>query len=140
MSDATTRPARDESIGELLKDLTEETSTLVRQELALARAELTEKGKAAGRGAGMLAAAGVVALLMLGALTACLVALLSTAVDHVWLAALIVTVVYGAIAAALGIAGRAALKDAVPPAPEETIESVKEDVAWVKTQTRSARA
>ncbi|MDO8212176.1 phage holin family protein [Conexibacter sp. CPCC 206217] len=140
MSDGIPRQARDESIGELLKDLTDETSTLVRQELALARAELTQKGKAAGKGAGMLGAAGVVALLMLGTLTACVVALLSTAVDHVWLAALIVTVVYAAVAAVLALAGRRALKDAVPPAPEETIESVKEDVAWVKTQTRSARA
>lgn len=132
--------ARDESIGELLKDLTTETSTLVRQELAFARAELTQKGKAAGKGAGMLAAAGVVALLMLGALTASLIALLSTAVTHVWLAALIVTVVYGFGAAAIALAGRKALKDAMPPAPQETIESVKEDVAWVKTQTRSAQA
>ena len=134
------RSAREESIGELLKDLTTETSTLVRQELSLARAELTQKGKAAGKGAGMLAAAGVVALLMLGALTAGLIALLSTAVTHVWLAALIVTVVYGVIAATVALAGRKALKDAMPPAPQETIENVKEDVAWVKTQTRSAKA
>jgi hypothetical protein len=139
MSD-TMHGARDESIGELLRDLTNETSTLVRQELAFARAELAQKGKAAGKSAGMLAAAGVVALLMLGALTACFVALLSTAVTHVWLAALIVTLAYGAIAAALALTGRKALKDAVPPAPQETIENVKEDVAWVKTQTRSAQA
>jgi F0F1-type ATP synthase assembly protein I len=140
MSGGTMNDARDESIGELLKDLTNETSTLVRQELAFARAELTQKGKAAGKGAGMLAAAGVVALLMLGALTASLIALVSTAVTHVWLAALIVTVVYGAIAAVLALTGRRALKDALPPAPQETIENVKEDVAWVKTQTRSAQA
>jgi hypothetical protein len=131
--------AREESIGELLKDLSNETSTLVRQELALARAELTQKGKAAGKGAGMLAAAGVVALLMLGALTACFVALLGTAVTHLWLAALIVTVAYALIAAVLALAGRTALKNAVPPAPEETIESVKEDIEWAKTQARSAR-
>jgi putative superfamily III holin-X len=140
MTDGTMRNARDESIGELLKDLSDETSTLVRQELAFARAELAQKGKAAGKGAGMLAAAGVVALLMLGALTACFVALLSTAVTHVWLAALIVTVVYAAIAAVLALSGRRALQDAVPPAPEQTIENVKEDIAWAKTQTRSARA
>ena len=57
-----------------------------------------------------------------------------------WLAALIVTVVYGAIAAVLALTGRRALEDALPPAPQETIENVKEDVAWVKTQTRSAQA
>jgi uncharacterized membrane protein YqjE len=133
------KDARTESIGELLKDLTSETSGLVRQEIDLARAELTQKGKAAGKGAGMLGAAAVVGLLMLAALTACFVALLATAVNHVWLAALIVTAVYGVIAAVLALAGRTALQQAVPPAPEQTIDSVKEDIAWAKTQTRSAQ-
>ncbi len=139
MSDGVGHDARGESLGELLKELSNETTTLVRQEVELARAELTQKARAAGRGAGMLAGAAVVGLLLLGALTACFVALLATAVTHVWLAALIVVVIYAVIAAALALAGRRALQDAVPPAPEETIESVKEDVAWVKTQTRSAR-
>jgi uncharacterized membrane protein YqjE len=133
------KDARTESIGELLKELTSETSGLVRQEIELARAELTQKGKAAGKGAGMLGAAAVVGLLMLAALTACFVALLATAVNHVWLAALIVTAVYGVIAAVLALAGRTALQQAVPPAPEQTIDSVKEDIAWAKTQTRSAQ-
>jgi uncharacterized membrane protein YqjE len=130
---------RDASVGTLLKDLTNETSTLMRQEVALAKAELGEKGKAAGKGAGLLGAGAVIGLLGLGALTACFVALLATALTHVWLAALIVAVVYVAIAALLALRGRGALREATPPAPEETIDSVKEDVRWARTKTRSAR-
>lgn len=139
MSDGVQHDARDESLGGLLKDLSNETTTLVRQEIELARAELAQRGRAAGRGVGMLGAAALIGLLLAATLTACFVALLATAVTHVWLAALIVTAVYAAIAAVLALAGRRALKDAVPPAPEETIESVKEDIAWAKTRTRSAR-
>lgn len=129
---------RDESIAELVKRLAEQTNTLVHQELELAKAELTEKGKIAGAGAGMLAAAAMIGLLAAGALTACFIALLQTAIDHTWLAALIVAVVYAAIAAPLALRGRDRIRAATPPAPEETIESVKEDVAWAKTRTRSA--
>jgi uncharacterized membrane protein YqjE len=129
---------REQSIGELVKQLAAETSMLVRQEIDLAKAEMAEKAKVAGKGAGMLGAAGVVALLALGALTACLIALLATWIDHVWLAALIVTVVYAAIAGVLALRGRDEMREAAPPAPEQTIESVKEDVAWAKTRTRSA--
>ncbi|MCW2954168.1 MAG: hypothetical protein JWQ48_3338 [Conexibacter sp.] len=139
MSNGAENDARSESIGVLLKDLTSETTTLVRQEIDLARAELAQKARAAGKGAGILGAAGVVALLLLGTLTACFVALLATAVTHVWLAALIVTAIYAAIAIVLALVGRTALQEAVPPAPQETIESAKEDVAWVKTHTRSAQ-
>jgi uncharacterized membrane protein YqjE len=129
---------REEGVGELVKRLAAETNTLVHQEIELAKAELTEKGRTAGRGAAMFGGAGVVGLLALGALTACLIALLATAVDHVWLAALIVTVVYGAIAAVLAMRGRDRVRAATPVAPEQTIESVKEDVEWAKTRTRSA--
>jgi uncharacterized membrane protein YqjE len=129
---------RDESVTELVKRLADQTSTLVRQEIELAKAELSEKGKVAGSGAAMLGAAALVGLLALGALTACLIALLATAVDHVWLAALIVAVVYAAIALPLALRGRDRIRAATPPAPEETIESVKEDVAWAKNRARSA--
>jgi len=129
---------RDESIAELVKRLAEQTNTLVKQEIELAKAELTEKGKIAGAGAGMLGAAALVGLLALGALTACLIALLATAIDHTWLAALIVALVYAAIAAPLALRGRDRIRAATPPAPEKTIESVKEDVEWAKTRTRSA--
>ncbi|ADB50499.1 phage holin family protein [Conexibacter woesei] len=129
---------RDESIGELVRELAAETNTLVRQEIELAKAELSEKVKLAGKGAGMFGAAGVLALLALGALTACVIALLATALDHVWLAALIVALVYGAIAGLLAMRGRDEVKEAAPPVPEQTIETVKEDVEWAKTRTRSA--
>jgi uncharacterized membrane protein YqjE len=124
---------REKSIGDLLKQLSEETSTLVKQEMALARAELTEQGKRAGAGAGMLGGAGVAGLLTLGALTATLIALLDTAMD-LWLAALIVTIVWAAIAGVLALQGKNKIKEATPPAPQ-TVETVKEDVRWAKTRT-----
>jgi uncharacterized membrane protein YqjE len=128
---------RDHSIGELVKDLATETSTLVRQEIDLAKAEMTERGKRAGKGAGMLGAAVLVGLLAAGALTACLIAALDKAMAT-WLAALIVAVVFGAIAAALAMTGRKQIQEAAPPVPEQAIDSVKEDVQWAKTRTRSA--
>jgi uncharacterized membrane protein YqjE len=128
---------REQSIGELVKDLANQTSTLVRQEIDLAKAEMTERGKRAGKGAGMLAGGAVAALLALGALTACLIAALDLAMPT-WLAALIVAVVYAAIAGVLAQVGRKQVQEAAPPVPEETIESVKEDVQWAKTRTRSA--
>lgn len=129
---------REESIAELVKRLADQTNTLVKQEIELAKAELTEKGKIAGAGAGMLGAAALVGLLAAGALTAFLIALLQTAVDHTWLAALIVALIYAAIAIPLALRGRDRIRAATPPAPEKTIESVKEDVEWAKTRTRSA--
>jgi uncharacterized membrane protein YqjE len=129
---------RDEGVGELVKRLAAETNTLVHQEIELAKAELTEKGKVAGKGAAMFGGAGAVGLLAGGALTACFVALLATALDHTWLAALIVAVVYAAVAGVLAMRGRDQMRAATPAAPEQTIESVKEDVEWAKTRTRSA--
>jgi Putative Actinobacterial Holin-X, holin superfamily III len=128
---------RDQSIGELVKDLAGETSTLVRREIDLAKAEMTERAKLAGKGAATLAAGAIAALLALGALTACLIAALDLAMPT-WLAALIVAVVYAAIAGVLAQIGRKQVQEAAPPVPEETIESVKEDVQWAKTRTRSA--
>jgi uncharacterized membrane protein YqjE len=124
---------RDESMGDLLKRLSQDTSTLVRQEMALARAELTEQGKRAGTGAGMLGGAGVAGLLTLGALTATVIGVLDTGMPF-WLAALIVTLIWGAIAGVLALQGRSKLKEATPPAPQ-TVETVKEDVRWAKTRT-----
>jgi uncharacterized membrane protein YqjE len=126
----------DSSIGELLKRLSQETTDLVRQELELAKAEATDKGKQAGKGAGMLGGAGVAGLLALGTLTAMVVLLLNHAMAD-WLAALIVTLVWGAIAGVLALRGRDRLKDAGPPVPEQTVQTVKEDVRWAKTRTRS---
>jgi uncharacterized membrane protein YqjE len=133
MADQPGTELREQSIGDLLKRLSEDTSTLVRQEMALARAELTEQGKRAGTGAGMLGGAGVAGLLTLGALTATVIGVLDTAMAF-WLAALIVTVVWAAVAGVLALQGRNKIKEATPPAPQ-TVETVKEDVQWAKTRT-----
>jgi uncharacterized membrane protein YqjE len=129
---------RDNSTGTLIKQLSEQTSALIRQELELAKAELSQKGKAAGAGAGILGGAGVMALLALGTLTACIVLLLAQAMDA-WVAALIVTVVYAAVAGALALVGRDRVREGMPPAPEQTVESVKEDVQWARNRAQSAR-
>jgi hypothetical protein len=129
---------RERPIGELLKQLSEHATRLVRQEIELAKAELTQKGKQAGMGAGLFGAAGAIGFLALAALTTCFILALD-AVMPAWLAALIVAVVYGAIAAVLALRGRAKVKQAVPPVPEQTIETVKEDVQWAKTQTTSGK-
>jgi uncharacterized membrane protein YqjE len=129
---------RDRSLGELLKQLSEQTTRLVHQELELAKAELQQKGKEAGAGAGMFGGAGALGLAALGALTACFILALN-AIMPAWLAALIVAVIYGAIAAFLALRGRDKVKQATPLVPEQTIETVKEDVEWAKTQMRSER-
>jgi hypothetical protein len=129
--------ARERGIGELVKDLASQTSTLVRQEIQLAQAEVTQKGKVAGKGAGMLAGAAVAGLLALGALTAALIALLDKAMAT-WVAALIVMALWAIVAAVLAKAGQKALQRATPPAPQ-TVETVKEDIQWAKTQTGSAK-
>ena len=128
---------RDKSIGELLKQLSTDTSTLVKQEMALARAEIAEQGKKAGLGAGLFGGAGAIGLVTLGALAATLILLLDKAMDA-WLAALIVTILFGAIAGVLALMGKNKIQDATPPAPQ-TVETVKEDVEWAKTQTPSGR-
>jgi hypothetical protein len=123
---------------ELLRQLSEQTSTLVRQELDLARAEMTEKGKQAGIGAGMFGAAGVVGLFALGGLTAALILLLATAVTP-WVSALIVAAVYGAVAGGLALNGRNRVTRAVPPVPEQTVDSVTTDVEMTRERAKEGR-
>jgi uncharacterized membrane protein YqjE len=129
--------ARNSSTAELVKQLSNQLSTLIRKELDLAKVELTEKGKVAGKGAGMFGGAGVAGLLALGSLTALVVLLLDKAMDT-WVATLLVTLIWGAVAAVLALAGRDRVRAATPPA-EETVETVKEDVQWAKNRARSAR-
>jgi uncharacterized membrane protein YqjE len=129
---------RKRQTGELLKELSDQTTTLVRREIDLAKAELAEKGKQAGVGAGMFGGAGLFGVGAFAALTACLIAALDTAMP-LWLAALIVAVVYAAIAGVLALTGRNRVKEAGPPVPEQAMESTKEDVEWAKTRARSAR-
>jgi hypothetical protein len=129
---------RDASTADLLRDLSEQTSRLVRQELELAKAELTVKGKRAGMGAGMFGAAGLLGLFAAGALTAAIVAALSLAMAT-WLAALIVAVGYGAIAGVLALTGKGKVQEAMPPVPQDSVDSVKEDVQWTKSRAQQAR-
>ena len=126
---------REHGTGELLKELSDHTTTLVRQEIELAKAELGEKGKKAGLGAGMFGGAGLFGVFALAALTTCMIVALDSAMP-LWLAALIVAVVYGAIGAALALQGRTKVQEAGPPVPEQATESVKEDVQWAKTQAK----
>jgi nitrate/nitrite transporter NarK len=121
-----------------MKELTDQTTTLVRKEIELAKAELAGKGKKAGVGAGMFGAAGLSGVGAFAAITTCLIWALSTAVAG-WLAALIVAVVYAAIAVVLALLGKNAIKQAGPPVPERAVDSTKEDVAWVKTRAKSGR-
>jgi hypothetical protein len=136
--DPTQEDLRERPLPELLKQLSEETTRLVHQELELAKAELTQKGRQAGMGAGLFGAAGTIGFLALAALTTCFILALD-AVLPAWLAALIVAVVYGVIAAVLALQGRNKVRQATPPVPEQTIETVKEDVQWLKNQTPSAK-
>lgn len=129
---------REQPMGELFKQLSTDLSTLVRQELRLAQVEMTEKGKRAAVGAGFLGGAGIVSLLLLGSLTACIIAALAEGMD-VWLAALIVTMVYGAIAGVLALTGKQRVAEATPVVPEQTVQTLKEDAQWAKTQTPSGR-
>jgi hypothetical protein len=127
---------RDASTAELVKELSREVSELVRQEVALAKAEMAQKGRQAGVGAGMLSGAAVLGLAAVGGSMAFFILVLDAWMPA-WLAALIVTVVYGAAAAVLGLRGKERIQEATPPAPERTIESVKEDVQWAKTRATS---
>lgn len=122
---------REQSTGDLVKQLTQQVSTLVHQEVELAKVEMADKGKKAGIGIGMFGGAGVAALLGLGALTAFLILVLDLAMPA-WAAALIVGVIWAAVAGVLALQGREKVKEVGTPVPEETAESVKEDVEWLK--------
>ncbi len=126
------------SVAELIKQLSEQSSRLARQEVELAKAELAIKGKRAGIGAGMFGGAGVAGFYGLGALIAAAVLALATAVAA-WLAALIVAAVLAAVAAVLALQGKSKVAQATPPVPEQAAESVKEDVQWAKSRAQSGR-
>jgi hypothetical protein len=126
------------SIGDLVRRLSEQTSTLARQEVELAKAEVAEKGKRLGAGAGALGAAALVGLFAFGALTAGAILALATAVDA-WLAALIVTVVYALVAAVLALAGKRQVEAGSPPTPERAIVSTKQDIEVAKASAKEGR-
>jgi uncharacterized membrane protein YqjE len=130
--------ADEQSTAELLRRLSEQTTELARKEVELAKLELREKGRKAGIGAGLFGGAGALGFYALGAFTAFLILVLDTAMAA-WLAALIVTIVYGAIAGVLALQGRTKVQEATPPVPEQAVETTKEDVEWVKTRAKAAR-
>jgi uncharacterized membrane protein YqjE len=121
----------DRPVSELIQRASQQTATLVRDEIRLAQLELQEKGKRLGIGAGMLGGAGLVAVFGVGALVAALILALATALDA-WLAALLVAVGLLALAGMLALTGKGKLEQATPPVPEEAIESTKHDVETIK--------
>ena len=127
--------AREQSTGELVKQVTEQVSLLVRDELKLAQLEMTRKGKEAGKGAGMLGGAGLVALYGVACLIACAIIALSHVLQP-WLAALIIGAALLALAAVVSAVGRSHLRKATPPTPTEAVESVKTDVEEVRERAR----
>jgi MFS family permease len=135
---ATPSQPGDASAAELVKQLSEQTSRLVHQEMELAKAELAIKGKQVGMGAGMFGGAGVLGLYAAGALIAAIIAVLATAMAT-WLAALIVAVVLGVAAAVVALTAKKKVQQAMPPVPEDSVESVKEDVQWTKSRAQQGR-
>jgi Putative Actinobacterial Holin-X, holin superfamily III len=129
---------RERPLGEVAKDLTSDLSLLVRQEIELAKAEMADKGRTAAPGFAMFGGAGIVALCAAGALTAFLVLVLSLFLPE-WAAAVLVGVSLTAVAYVLVRQGKERVSDAGKPVPEQTIETVKEDVEWAKTRATSAR-
>jgi uncharacterized membrane protein YqjE len=127
---------RQESVSELIKDLSRDISDLVRQEIELARAEMMEKGKKAGIGAGMFGGAALMGAAAVGGSMATIIIVLDLWMP-LWLAALITTVLYAAVAAVLAMRGRDELRQTGTPIPEKTKESVKEDIQWAKTRAQS---
>lgn len=132
-------PPDQQQLSDLVKQLSEQSTRLARQEVELAKAELAQKGKQIGIGAGAFGGAGAIGFYAFGALTATLILALAEAVDG-WLAALIVTVIYAAIAGILALVGKKRVDAGTPPTPERAIESTKEDVETAKRSAKEARA
>ena len=130
------RPEQDKPLGALVQDLSRQTSTLIRQEMRLAQAELTEKGRHAGKGAGMFGGAGVVALYGVGALVAAAILGLATVLEP-WIAAAAIGAGLLLVAGILALTGKKELDEAGPPKPEQAIESVQRDIDTVKARAKS---
>jgi uncharacterized membrane protein YqjE len=128
-------PSHESSPAELVKQLSEQLSSLMRQELKLAQVEMTQKGKQAGTGIGMLGAAGLIALYGVGCLVACVVIAISGAVAA-WLSALIVAAALLAVSGIAALLGKGRLRRATPPVPTEAAASVKTDVDVIKESAR----
>jgi uncharacterized membrane protein YqjE len=125
----------EQSASDLVQQLSQQTATLVRQEMRLAQVELQEKGKRAGIGAGMFGGAGLVALYGVGAVVAAVIMLVATAIEP-WISALIVGVLLLGIAGIVALLGRKQVEQATPPKPERAMESLQDDVEHVKERAR----
>jgi hypothetical protein len=136
VADTTTHT--EQPTAELINQLSEQVTTLVRDELTLARIEMVEKGKRAGTGAGLLGGAGVIALYGVGALFVTAGAALAL-VMPAWLAALVVTVALFAVAGVAALIGKKQVQQAIPPEPEAAIASGRRDVEAVKSAIREGR-
>lgn len=123
------------STGELISRLTEQTSTLIRDEMRLAQTEMAAKAKHAGTGLGMFGAGGLLAFFGIAGLVTTAILLLALVLPA-WVSALIVTVVLFVAAAVVALMGKKQVEKATPPAPERTVENVKKDVAEVKEHAR----
>jgi uncharacterized membrane protein YqjE len=135
VTDTYQRTDEDKPVGDLVRQLTEQSSTLIRQELRLATAELQEKGKHAGVGAGMFGGAGLVALYGVGALIAAAIVGIGTLIEP-WLAALIVGVVLLVVAGVVALLGKKQVEQATPAKPEQAMDSLQQDIETVKERAR----
>jgi uncharacterized membrane protein YqjE len=127
----TTRSQDDRSVAELIKQFSEQTSHLIRDEMKLAQAEMSQKAKHAGTGIGLFGGAGLLAFFGVGALVTAAIAALSLTDLEVWAAALIVAAVLFVLAGIVAMVGRSETKQA-SPTPERTVENVKRDVEELK--------
>jgi hypothetical protein len=135
----TSRRTDEQSLGELVRQLSDQSTLLARKEVELAKAEVAQKGKQIGIGAGAFGGAGAIGFYALGALTATLILVLAEFLDP-WLGALIVTVVYAAIAGVLALVGKQRVEAGSPPTPDRAIESSKRDIEAAKRSAKEARA
>ncbi|ROT33242.1 phage holin family protein [Micromonospora sp. HM5-17] len=129
------RPVAEQSTAELVQRATEQLSRLVRDELALARIELTEKGRQAGIGVGLLGGGGVLALCGLGVLAAAAVLALALVIPG-WAAALVVAGAFFLLGGVVALSGRRRMRRAAPPVPTATADSLKTDVRTVASAVR----
>ena len=130
------RNDQDKPLGELVQDLSRQTSTLIRQEMRLAQTELAEKGRHAGKGAGMFGGAGIIALYGVGALITAAVLGLATVLEP-WIAAAAIGAALLLVAGVLALTGKKELEEAGPPKPEQALDSVQRDIETVKVSARS---
>lgn len=135
---STQQRMRERPIGDLLGSFAHETTTLMSQEIELARAEIGVQVKRAGTGAGLFGAAAALGLLGLGALTACAIVALALVMDT-WLAALIVGAALLVVAGVVALIGRSRVRQVAPPVPERALRSVREDIDAVQSGVRSGR-